>query len=172
MCGPRVTVSPQVISGPTSSGQQVCTGRRARSTSSPSHTISWHGARASLLRRHVHHLQEERPRVLPRILQALRRLGLLEEREQLADFAQRRDRILAHAHRDALRRAEQVAEHRHPMALRLLEQQRGPAGLEHAVADLGHLEPRVDLDGDALQLPARFELREEIAEVGIFHGGK
>ena len=86
--------------------------------------------RASLLRRHVHDLQEERPRVLPRILQALRRLRLLEEREQLADFAQRRDRILTHAHRNAFRCAEQVAEHRHPMALRPLEQDfAGPPAL-------------------------------------------
>ena len=55
------------------------------------------------------------------------------------------------------------------MAFRPLEQQRGSAGLEDAVADLGHLEPRVDLDRDALQFAALFELREEIAEVGIFH---
>ena len=32
------------MSGPASPGQQVCTGKRARSTSAPSHTISWHGA--------------------------------------------------------------------------------------------------------------------------------
>src|SRR5258708_276741 len=41
--GPRVTVRPQVMSGPASCGQHVCTGRRARSTSLPSQTISWHG---------------------------------------------------------------------------------------------------------------------------------
>ena len=34
--GPRVTVRPQVISGPASPGQQVCIGSRARSTSPPS----------------------------------------------------------------------------------------------------------------------------------------
>src|SRR5688572_12614425 len=42
--GPRVTVSPHVMSGATSPGQQVCTGSRPRSTSEPSSTISWHGA--------------------------------------------------------------------------------------------------------------------------------
>src|SRR6266581_943726 len=42
--GPRVTVNPQVISGPASSGQHVWIGRRARSTSFPSHTTCWHGA--------------------------------------------------------------------------------------------------------------------------------
>ena len=60
-----------------------------------------------------------RPRVLPRVLEALRRLGLLQEREQLADFAQRRDGFLAHPERDALRRAEQIAQHRDRVALRL-----------------------------------------------------
>ena len=43
LCGPRVTVSPHVMSGPASPGQHVCTGKRARSTSAPSHTTSWHG---------------------------------------------------------------------------------------------------------------------------------
>ena len=36
---------PQVMSGPASSGQQVCTGRVARSTSPPSITSSWEAAR-------------------------------------------------------------------------------------------------------------------------------
>jgi hypothetical protein len=44
LSGPRVTVRPQVSSGPTSAGQHVCTGRRARSTSFPSQTTSWQGA--------------------------------------------------------------------------------------------------------------------------------
>src|SRR5215210_5825514 len=34
----------RVTKGPPSSGQQVCTGRRSRSTSSSRYTISWHGA--------------------------------------------------------------------------------------------------------------------------------
>ena len=45
--GPRVTVRPQVISGPASPGQQVWIGSRERSTSLPSHTISWQGALSS-----------------------------------------------------------------------------------------------------------------------------
>src|SRR3989441_10517434 len=44
LCGPRVTVNPHVMSGPASSGQHVWIGRRARSTSFPSHTTCWHGA--------------------------------------------------------------------------------------------------------------------------------
>ena len=43
-CGPRVTTRPQVMSGPASPGQQVWIGKRPRSTSPPSHTISWQGA--------------------------------------------------------------------------------------------------------------------------------
>ena len=176
LCGPRVTVSPQVISGPASPGQHVCTGSRARSTAVPSHTISWHGARPQLLRRHVHHLQEHGPRVLPRVLQAFRRLRFLEEREELADVAQRGDGLLAHPQRHALRRAEQIAEDRDPRApartgeaFRSLEQQRGAAGLQHAIADLGHLEPGVDFGADALQLAAALELGEKVAEVGVLH---
>src|SRR4030066_107926 len=42
--GPRVTVSPQVISGPASPGQQVWIGNMARSTSSASINTSWQGA--------------------------------------------------------------------------------------------------------------------------------
>ena len=102
LCGPRVTVRPQVISGPASPGQQVCTGRRARSTSAPSQDDLLAGGGRALLRRHVDHLHEHRPRVLPGVLQALRRLGLLQEGEQPADFAQRGDRLLAHAQRHAL----------------------------------------------------------------------
>ncbi len=43
LCGPRVMTSPQVTSGATSPGQQCWMGRRARSTSWPSHTSSWQG---------------------------------------------------------------------------------------------------------------------------------
>ena len=42
--GPLVTTSGQVIKGAGSPGQQVCTGRAARSTSAPSITTSWQGA--------------------------------------------------------------------------------------------------------------------------------
>jgi len=57
------------------------------------------------------------------------------------------------------------------MAFRLLEKQRGTARLQHAVADLGHLESRIDLHGDALQLAHALELREKVAKIGVFHGG-
>ena len=57
------------------------------------------------------------------------------------------------------------------MAPGLFKQERGAARAQHAVADLGHLEARIDLGGDALQLAVAFELREEVAEVGVLHGG-
>ena len=43
--------------------------------------------------------------------------------------------------------------------------------MQHAVADLGHLEPRIDFGGDALELAPTFELREEVAKIGVLHGG-
>src|SRR6185295_3470703 len=101
--------------------------------------------------------------------------GLFEEREEPADLAQRVAPVVAlHTHRarNPLRRAEEVAEdgnrparRRAKVALGMLEQERGPARLQHTVAQLGHLELRVDRQRDALQLAAAFELREEIAEV-------
>ena len=42
-------VRPQVINGPTSPGQQVCTGSLVRSTSSPSSITSWQGASLTTL---------------------------------------------------------------------------------------------------------------------------
>ena len=81
------------------------------------------------------------------------------------------DRVFSHPQRDALRRAEQVAEHRNRVSLRFLEQQRRTAGPQHAVANFGHLEARIDLDADALELALEFELGEEIAQVGVLHEG-
>ena len=46
--GPLVTTSGQVISGAGSPGQQVWTGSRPRSISSPRSTTSWQGARATV----------------------------------------------------------------------------------------------------------------------------
>ena len=95
--------------------------------------------RRALLGRHVEHLHEHRPRVLPRVLEALWRIGLLQEGQQTANFAQRRTPVVAidtHRARHALRRAEQIAEHRDRAAAgcvqfndRPLEQQRGTASL-------------------------------------------
>ena len=100
------------MSGPASCGQQVCTGRRARSTSLPSeHDLLARRARAHL-RRHVEHLLQS-GNLSHRSRSPLRRLGLLEEREQLARSSRSAARVVdAHRQRHAPRRAEQVAEHR------------------------------------------------------------
>ena len=50
-------------------------------------------------------------------------------------------------------------------ALRALEQQRRAAGLDGAVDDLGDLEVRVDLGGDANELALALEQRDPVAQV-------
>ena len=49
------------------------------------------------------------------------------------------------------------------------EQQGRPTRPQHAIADFGHFETRVDFDRNAFQLAARFELRDEVAQVVISH---
>src|SRR5487761_160361 len=56
------------------------------------------------------------------------------------------------------------------MAFGFLEQQRRPAFLQGAVANLGDLEIRIHARADALQLALFFQLRKEIAQIVIFHG--
>ena len=164
-CGPRVTVSPHVIERPrvaaaSRSGSEARRDRRPR----PRRTIAWHGAIAHRSRLHREHLLQQR-QLVPGVAQTFRRLGLFQISEQLAELAQRLDRIASHAERHAARRAEEVREHRDRMAFRLLEQERGTAGLQHAVADFGDLEPRIDFDAHALQLTEPLELREKSAQV-------
>ncbi len=118
--------------------------------------------------RHIHDLLED-GQLVPSVLQALGRLGFLEVGEQFADFAQGLHRFLAHAERHPLGRTEQVGEYRDGMALRLLEEDGRAGGTQHAIADLGHFEARIDLDADALQLAGLFQLRHEVAQVVVFH---
>ena len=49
--------------------------------------------------------------------------------------------------------------------LRVLEEQRGPAGLDDAIRDLGDLEVRVDLGRDADELALALEKRDPVAEI-------
>ncbi len=102
-------------------------------------------------------------------LQALRRLGLFEEGQQLADLAQLADRLGAHAHGDPLGGAKQVAEHRNVVAGRVFEQQRRPLGPQRAITDFGHLQHWRDGDLDAFQLSALLKLLHEIPKVLEFH---
>src|SRR5437870_1990887 len=126
------------------------------------------GRRRALLRRHVEQLLEERE-FLPQVAQALGRLGLLQVREQLADFAQLARALDAHRRRNARDAAEEIGEHRDVMTGGPLEQQRRAAGAQHAIADLGHLEPRRDFRADAPELTLRFQLRKEFSQVRVAH---
>src|SRR2546430_16599790 len=49
------------------------------------------------------------------------------------------------------------------------EEQRRAAGAQHAIADLGHLEPRGDFRADAPELTLRFQLRKEFSQVRVAH---
>ena len=127
------------------------------------------------LRRHVEHLLQHR-QFVPGILQPFGRIRLLQVREQLAHFAQRLDRFLAHAERHAPRRAEQIRQHRNARpsgraieAFRFFEQDGRAAGFEHAVAHLGHLQARIDLHCDALEFAKLFQLRDEVAQILVAH---
>ncbi len=53
----------------------------------------------------------------------------------------------------------------------LLEQHRRPARAQHAVADFGHLQMRIDLDRDALEFADALELGDEVAQILVFHEG-
>jgi hypothetical protein len=119
-------------------------------------------------RRHVHDLFQDR-QLVPGILEALRRLGFLQIRQQLADFAQGLHRLLAHAECDALGRTEQVGENRDGMSLRFFKKKGRTFRTQHAVADFSHFEAGIDLDADALQFAGLFQLRHEVAQVVIFH---
>ena len=117
-------------------------------------------------RRHVEHLLQNR-QLVPGVLQAFRRLRLLEVGEQFTNFTQRLHRLLAHTERHPLRRTEQVGEHRNRVAslarFGLLEQNGRPFGAQHAVADFGHFEVRIYFETDALQFAGLFQLRHEVA---------
>ncbi len=99
------------------------------------------------------------------VLEAARRLRFLQRRQQRPDVAQRGDRVLAHAGRDALDGPEQVREQRHRRAGGMLEQQRRSGGAQRAVADLGHFEARRHRRRNALRKAASLQLRDEIAQV-------
>ena len=111
---------------------------------------------------------------LPGGAQALGRFGFFEEGQCLANLAQTVPPVLAldaHAQRHPLRRAEQVAEHGRAVARHVLEQNRRPAALEQAVAEFGHLEDRADRLLDTDELTGGLKVRDEVAQVAVFHAG-
>jgi hypothetical protein len=124
------------------------------------------GRLAHLPRGHVQHLAEHRE-LLPGVFHSAGRLRLLQEGQQPADLAQRLHRVFSHAQGHPLGGAEQIAEHRNRRALDPLEQQGGSARAQGSVADLGDLQPRVDLDADAPELAAGLELGDKIPKVPV-----
>ena len=115
----------------------------------------------------MHQLLADRYPALEHVAKAPRGLGLLEESEEHPDIPQGLERIHArigaHGERDPARRAEQVAENRDRVTLWIFEEQRRPVGREHAAADLGHLQIRIDLGAYALELGRTLELGQEIS---------
>jgi hypothetical protein len=158
-----------VIRGATSPGQQCWIGRRERSTSVPFPDDVLARRRRYDFRRHVQHLFKDRE-LLPRILQPLGRLRFFKEGQQLADLAQRIDRFLPHTQGHTARRSEEIAKHRHRMAFRILEQNGRACVAQHAIANLRHLETRIDFGTNTPEFADLFQLRKEIAKVVVFHG--
>jgi len=104
------------------------------------------------------------------VLEALRRLGLLQRGECLTERPQLAQVVHTHRTGDTLRRAEQIAEHRHRVARRAFEKYGRAVGAQHAVAQRSHLEVRRDGLADATQVAASFQLGDEFAQVAISHG--
>jgi hypothetical protein len=57
------------------------------------------------------------------------------------------------------------------MAGRVFEQQGRAACAQGAIADLGHLQARVDFTSDALEFAALLELLDKVTQVFIGHAG-
>ena len=126
------------------------------------------GPRAAHLGIHAQHLAEDR-QLLPGVAEPLGRLRLLQEGQQLAEFAQLFHGLPAHAQRHAPLGAEQIPQHRDRRPLGVFEQNRRTARLQRAVADLGHLQARVHLAGHPLQFAQLFQLLNKVAQVAVFH---
>ena len=134
---------------PASIGQHLRAGSVSRSTSSPVITTSWHGARETVLGlrpRDADHVAErlqlaDEPRGRP-----------LHEAEDFTNALRQIVEVVdAEGERHAAAGAEQVDGDGDVGALDVLEQQRGAAGLDGAVGDLGDLQVAADRDGDAAQ---------------------
>jgi hypothetical protein len=87
------------------------------------------------------------------VLQAPRRVGFLQRRQQPADVAQFMRRRRAHAQGHSFRGAEQVDQHRDAVARGLREQHRRAAGSQHLVGHGRHFQVRRHRIGHPAQLP-------------------
>ena len=132
----------------------------------PHHILA--GRAGQDLRRHGQHLLQHRP-LFPGVLQSFRRFGFLQVGEQLAHLAQCINGFFSHAQRHASRRAEQVGQDWYIVSGRILEQDRRTLRAQHPVTDLGHFQAGRNRHGDAFQFAEFFQLRDEIAQVVVFH---
>ena len=149
------------MNGAGSPGQQVWIGSRSRSTSSPVSTISWHGPlRTDFGSESAIDFSFSSPLAF-----STRPCGGCISSTS-ASFADVVEPLDAEGEAHAPLRAELVDQQRVTRALRVLEQQRGAAGLDGPVDDLGDLEVRVDLGGDANELALALEQRDPVAKVG------
>jgi hypothetical protein len=106
---------------------------------------------------------------LARVLQAARRVRLLQRRQQAAHVTQFQRRRCPHAQGHPFRCAEQVDQHGHAVAGRLREEHRGAAGAQQLVANGRHFQARRHRIGHALELAPLLQLGQEVAKVSVFH---
>ena len=159
--GSRVITAGSVMNGAASPGQQVCTGSAPRSTSSPRSTTSWQAPLRTVFGRES---AIDFSFWRPRIFSPSPCGGCISSTSAsfVADVVEPLD---AEGEAHAALGAELVDEQRPLAALRPLEEQRGPAGLDRAVDDLGDLEVRIDLGGDADELALPLEERDPRAQI-------
>ena len=159
--GSRVMTAGSVMNGAASSGQQVWIGSRPRSTSSPVRTTSCERPERTLFGiESAIDLSLARP--LTFSTRPCGRLHLQHVAEAGTDFVEARG-IEGETH-PALG-AELVDQQGMLGALDVFEQERGATRLDGSVVDLGDLEVRVDLGGDALELALALEQGDPGAEV-------
>ncbi|MNV48081.1 hypothetical protein D3C71_1399710 [compost metagenome] len=103
------------------------------------------------------------------VLEAFRRLGLLEGGQQFAQGAHAGEVGHTHGAGHAVCGAKQVGEHRHAVARGLGEQQRRAACAQHAIAERCHLQVGRHRLRHAAQIARGFELGHEVAEVAVGH---
>ena len=159
--GSRVITAGSVMNGAASPGQHVWIGSAPRSTSSPRSTTSWHAPLRTVFGRES---AIDFSFCSPRSFSASPCGGCISSTS--ASFvATSSSRSTPKREAHAPLGAELVDEQRMVAPLRPLEEQRGPAGLDRAVDDLGHLEVRIDLGADADELALPLEERDPRAQI-------
>ena len=147
-----------MTNGPPSSGQQVITGRRSSRTSEV--TTSRTGPVATPLRADLQQIEADVAGA-----PQLRRRRRQDRLGQVDDALDERERPRAERELGAPRGAEQVGDERKVRALHVGEQQRRPAGGDHAAMDLGGFEVRIDRRADLDEIPIAAELIEERSQI-------